>query len=161
MSAINLDFRSRVVARAADYFDDISKRRTPNLPDEWAAEMMAVGCAGLVGAPVPEPLPALGPVMPAGRGHIPGGAKDLRKLVPQAKTMLLSQGYQKSVSDGTAMVYAAFLTNPQVEMKVADVAEMTGVEPMNTSSKCQVMAKKGLLAATRRAHYKLAGPLAS
>lgn len=163
MSIPDLDFRSRVVARAADYFDDIAKRRTPNLPDDWAAEMMAVGCAGLVGQPVPEPLPALGPVIPAGRGGaLPGGIKDLRKRIPQAKTMLLAQGYQKNVSDSTAMVYAAFLTNSQVEMKVADVAEMIGENSINTSAKCQAMVKKGLLVAgTIRGYYKLSGPLAS
>lgn len=151
------DFRAKVLKKAADFFGDFAKRRVPERPDVFVSELLATACAALVGADVPPPLPMLALLPAVGRsnGYSP---KKLADMIPHARTLLMAQGnFNRTPSDKTCLVYAAFTTHPESELRSRVVAEMTGLAgSMAASGYCQHLVKAGALVAVRRGYYKLA-----
>lgn len=130
MSSPNLE--QVVVAKAAEFFGDVAKRRAPNMPDAFGSELLAVGLARLVGETELNPLPELDPIAPVGGGaYRPGPARprDLQKLIPQAQSLLLASGFKRRPLPQTCLVYAAMMTgSPKVEWTNVAISELTGIK---------------------------------
>jgi hypothetical protein len=156
----DVQIRERLIAKTADFFGDIAKRRTPNQPDPSIAELYALGLAGLAGVEVPSPLPSLGPVAPVrgGNGPVLGRPKNLQPMIEQARALAMASGFKRRPSDQTCLVYAAFLSNPKIEWNNPALRQRTGLEMGVVSSVLDKFTKLGIVTKPNNKTYVFAGP---
>lgn len=145
------EVKTKAITKAAEYFELIAIGKTPQHPDPFLADMLALACAGVVGIEVPEPLPDGVPTGPRAPGE------QIRQ-VPEARTLMLAHGF-KQVRGLTALIYSAFVGSPGSQWSAEQIVERLPVPAtrQNVSGQLAHFVKRGLLERKSFGIYGLKG----
>lgn len=149
----NALYKTKALAKAADYFGDHAKRRMPQPPDTWAAEMLAAVLGSLIGKPEPEPLPDLPLVGDMKKPARVGGKIE---ELPEATQLLLAKG-RRRVAGNVAVVYSAFLRFPDAEWSARELVDrIPGSNVGAVLQNLRNLAIDGVIVRVKKGRYKLA-----